>query len=79
MDLLHAREAQGRPVSHISGTNFAPAQFVCDPAAEGISKAHFRAAMDRLFAARKIEVTVTGPPSKQRKRVIPTTENEGFG
>jgi RecA-family ATPase len=70
LELLRQREAQGRPVSHIPGTNFAPAQFAADPAAEGVSKAHFRAAMDRLFATKKIRVELSGPPSKQRKRII---------
>jgi RecA-family ATPase len=76
MALLREREDQGRPVSHISGTTYAPAEFAKDPAAEGVSKAHFRAAMDRLFAAKRIAVEVTGPPSKQRKRIVPTAENE---
>jgi len=76
MTLLREREDQGRPVSHSSGTSYAPAQFATDPAAEGVSKAQFRAAMERLFAAKRITVEVTGPPSKQRKRIIPIAENE---
>ena len=75
MDLLHAREAQGRPVSHSPSSTYAPAQFATDPQAEGISRAQFRAAMERLFATKKITLAVTGPPSRQRSRIVPAAEN----
>ena len=76
MDLLRAREDQGRPVSPSPGPNYAPTQFATEPASEGISKAQFRAAMNRLFGAKRIAIAVTGSASKQRKRIIPAPETE---
>ena len=75
MDLLREREDQGRPVSHSPSSTYAPAQFATDPQAEGISKAQFRVAMERLFATKKITLDVTGPPSRQRSRIVPADEN----
>ena len=75
MDLLREREAQGRPVSHSPSSTYAPTQFASDPQAEGVSRAQFRAAMERLFATKKITIDVTGPPSRQRSRIVPADEN----
>ena len=72
---MREREAQGRPVSHSPSSTYAPAQFATDPQAEGISKAQFRVAMERLFATKKITLDVTGPPSRQRSRIVPADEN----
>ena len=77
MDLLHQREAQDRPVSHSPSANYAPTVFASDPAAEGVTKAQFRVAMDRLFAIGKITVDVSGPPSRQRKRIV-LTDDDGW-
>jgi RecA-family ATPase len=76
MDLLREREAQGRHVSPSPGPNYAPTQFASDPQAEGVSRAQFRAAMERLFAAKRIALDVTGPPSRQRSRIVLAAENE---
>ena len=74
MDLLRKREAQGRPVSHSPSSTYAPTQFASDPQAEGVSRAQFRAAMERLFATKMIALHVTGPPSRQRSRIVPAGE-----
>jgi RecA-family ATPase len=75
MDLLREREAQGRPVSHSPSSTYAPTQFASDPQAEGVSRAQFRAAMERLFAAKKIIIDTAGPPSRQRSRIVSVDEN----
>jgi RecA-family ATPase len=71
LDLLNSFNAQKRPVSDRPGANYAPACFAKDPAAAGTTKAAFQAAMNRLLPLRRIEVAVTGPPSRERRQLIP--------
>lgn len=70
LDLLTAYDAQQRPVSHQPSANYAPALFAKDPQARGATKAGLTAAMNRLFNAREITVETSGPPSRQRHRIV---------
>lgn len=70
LTLLAAYDAQGRHVSHKTGHAYAPAVFARDPQAQGIGKAGFAAAMNRLFAAQAIEVQEFGPPSRRLHRIV---------
>jgi hypothetical protein len=49
---------------------FAPALFAEHPGAKGLSTARLNAAMQRLFAANRIHNEISGPPSKQRQRIV---------
>lgn len=70
LSLLDAYTAQGRPVSPVPSSTFAPALFSADERGEGYSRGAFFAAMNRLFNTGAIEVDTSGPPSKQRRRIV---------
>ncbi|MDB5541653.1 MAG: ATPase [Devosia sp.] len=70
LELLAAFGAEGRHVSANPSPSYAPAMFARDPRAEGINRRGFRDAMSRLFAARRIKVEMTGPPSRPRSRLV---------
>ncbi|SEE75969.1 hypothetical protein SAMN05444161_7044 [Rhizobiales bacterium GAS191] len=76
LDMLAVYEAEGRPISSTPSANFAPVFFANDPRSKGFSKRGLRDAMNRLFAAKRIEVVEFGPPSKRRNRVV-TAKEEG--
>jgi hypothetical protein len=69
---LKRRKSQSRTVSDKPGANYAPAMFVKEPEAiaAGITSKQFEAAMERLFAAGKIRVEVSGPPSRQTRSIV---------
>lgn len=69
LDLLAAFAAEGRRVSEVKCSTYAPAAFATDPRAGGITRKGFAAAMARLFAAGEIVVETSGPPSKQRRHL----------
>ena len=52
---LNERIKQGRPVSEMPGSNYAPTQFVRMPEAKKLSKEKLVQAMDRLFRTGRIE------------------------
>src|ERR1700722_13737194 len=62
--------AQVRHVSDKKSNAFAPALFAEHPDAKGLSTARLNAAMQRLFAANRIHNEISGPPSKQRERIV---------
>jgi len=70
LDILIRFTREERDVSPNPGTTFAPAIFAAQPDAGSLSPKALRAAMDRLFAAKKIKVEKIGPPSKQRSRIV---------
>jgi RecA-family ATPase len=70
LDLLRKRETQQRPVNDKGATTYAPTVFATMDGNEGMTKAAFRAAMERLLDAGKIKVEVSGPPSKQRSKLV---------
>jgi RecA-family ATPase len=61
--LLKKFTAQNQVVSHKSGINYAPLRFAGHPAAEGIDKKEFAAAMQRLIDAGAVEIKTWGRPS----------------
>ncbi|MCS3948316.1 AAA family ATPase [Bradyrhizobium japonicum] len=67
--LLDKRLAQGRPVHAKTAKGSAPAEFVLDPEASGITAEAFRNAMERLFARGAIKTVETGSPSKRRQHI----------
>jgi RecA-family ATPase len=68
--LVTAYEAEKSHVSSTPSANFAPAVFARDPRSQGIGKKALGDAMNRLFAARKIEVIEFGPPSRRLKSIV---------
>lgn len=67
--LLDKRNAQGRPVHAKTAKGSAPAEFVLDPEAAGITAEAMRNAMERLFARGAIKTVETGSPSKRRQHI----------
>jgi RecA-family ATPase len=72
--LLDKRSAQGRPVHAKNAKGSAPTEFEIDPEANGVKAEGFRAAMERLLSARKIEVVETGPSSRRRQYLARAAE-----
>lgn len=63
---------QGRNVSHVPGSNYAPKIFAAMPEAKGLKKADFAAAMERLLSLGKIECDAElwcGPDRKPRRGI----------
>jgi RecA-family ATPase len=72
VSLLRRFTAEGRNVSDKPGTSYAPALFAKQKEAKA-AKAAGKAlaeAMERLFEAGKIRVTISGPPSHPRRRIV---------
>jgi RecA-family ATPase len=70
LELLGAYEVEKRDVSASNSVTYAPAVFARDPRSGGVGKRALVDAMNRLFAAKRIEVVESGPPSKRRKRLV---------
>src|SRR5262245_45069332 len=69
LNMLDQFEQQGRHVTDkVNPNNYGPAMF---SKANGLAKARFAAAMDRLFAANKIHVGTYGRPSRQCYKITP--------
>ena len=68
--LLRQFEREGRAVSHAPSKAHAPTVFAGHPNAGRIGKANLAKAMDRLFAAGKIKIEESGPPSRRRQRIV---------
>lgn len=63
---------QKRNVSHVPGSNYAPATFAAMPEAKGLKKADFAAAMERLLSRKVIECDADlwrGPDRKPRRGI----------
>lgn len=63
---------QRRNVSHVPGTNYAPAIFAAMPEAKGMKRAEFAAAMERLLSLKVIECDAElwrGPDRKPRRGI----------
>lgn len=71
LDLLAEFEGNGRDVSAKPCGTYAPMLFAQNPSAKGIKKRAFEAAMNRLFAGKRIAIETVGPPSRQRTRLVP--------
>lgn len=73
LEMLAQFEREGRPVSHLSGTRYAPAAFANHYQGKSLTKRQYRSAMDRLLSAGKIKCVEEGPPSKRRAKLIEAT------
>lgn len=78
LTLLDRRDAQGRGVSHKSGSNYAPAVFSAMAGGAGVSSAGFKASMERLFDAGRLEAIQTGRPSNSRWKLTRATAVKDF-
>ncbi|MGO4637228.1 AAA family ATPase [Mesorhizobium sp. 2RAF45] len=73
--LLSTFNRTGQTVSDVTGTNYAPAKMAKHAEAGGVSKRQFADAMQRLLESDEIKIVMDGPPSRQRKRLILTSED----
>ncbi|SEE09079.1 AAA domain-containing protein [Rhizobiales bacterium GAS188] len=76
LDMLATYDAERRSVSSSQSVTFAPAVFAKDARSQGIGKRALTDAMNRLFAAKRIEVIESGPPSKRRTRIVVAEHEE---
>ena len=75
--LLSKFNRQGNNVSHVSGTNYAPAKMAAHADRAGVGKKALAEAMSRLLDAETIKIVEEGPKSKPRKRLIVSAEDYG--
>ncbi len=68
--LLRKLNEQGQAVSANRGPTYAPSILASHPDAGGIAKAHLVSAMQRLLDRKDIRIEVSGPPSRQRSRLV---------
>lgn len=76
-DLLSLFNRTGQNVSDVTGTSYAPAKMAKHPDADGVSKKSLAEAMQRLLDRGEVKIVLDGPPSRQRKRLILTSEDFG--
>jgi RecA-family ATPase len=74
LTLLKRFNAQGRNAGVKHGTSYAPALFESQPDNQGVTKAQFSAAMERLLKDNKIRIDETGPKSRRSQTFVPTME-----
>lgn len=70
LKLLRQFAEEGRHVNHAGGRYYAPSAFAEHPENEGVSKRGYSAAMNGLFAAKRIAVEPYGPPSKRATKIV---------
>jgi len=70
LQLVDAYAVQGRHVSDQPSPSYAPALFAKDSLAKGCTKAGFTSAMNRLLHADELRIEITGPASRQRRRLV---------
>ena len=70
LELLRQLNAQGQDVSAKRGPTYAPTTFASHPQSDGIGKVHFAAAMQELLGKNEIRIEISGPPSRQRSRLV---------
>ncbi|MDB5593732.1 MAG: RecA-family ATPase [Hyphomicrobiales bacterium] len=73
LDLLATFDREGRNVTSVPCSTFAPKLFAQHPDARGIKKADFQSAMNRLFGDGKIKLLTEGSPARQRSRIVAAT------
>jgi len=74
LNLVARFEREGRDVSPNPSATFAPKVFAEQPDADGMTAKALRAAMDRMFAAKRVKIDTTGPASRRRSRIILRTD-----
>ncbi|MEY9184727.1 RecA-family ATPase [Bradyrhizobium sp. USDA 326] len=64
--------SQNRAVSANPGRSYAPSQFAGEKEAKAahVNGVRLKAAMDRLMESGRVRIEVTGPPSRQRSRLV---------
>jgi RecA-family ATPase len=75
LDLLAKFTTQGRDVSPNRSQSYAPTVFAKHPAGAGIHPRAFASAMERLLDGGRIEVEITGPPSRRHSRLVIVQED----
>lgn len=70
LQLLVRFTEEGRNVNHAGGRYYAPKCFAEHQDSENVSKRAFTAAMNALFAAKRIAVENYGPPSRGTTRIV---------
>ena len=75
LDLLAKRNAQKRYVSHKKGPSYAPAVLAEEPKGRELGKASLRAAMDRLFDKKAIQIAQYGRPSNPHQYLMAMAHN----
>jgi RecA-family ATPase len=70
--LLEERNAQCRWVTPNKATGYAPKELASMPGASGVTATALGHAMERLLTEKRITVETFGPPSKQRRRLVPS-------
>jgi RecA-family ATPase len=70
LDLLIVFTDQQRDVSPNPSRSYAPTVFANHPDAEGLRKGALETAMNRLLKTHRIRVETSGPPSRQRSRLV---------
>ncbi len=78
-EALSAINRTGERVAKTKGVNYAPKLISERPEAKGLTVRALEAAMQSLLAAGEIKIVFEGPPSKQRQRLILTSEDFGPG
>jgi hypothetical protein len=68
--ILKKLTSQGRNVSHNPGPTYAPAIFIDEEEAKGLTKTMLSAAMLRLLNSKYIHIEISGPPSRQRSKLV---------
>lgn len=76
LELLAKYTEQGRHVSPLPSTNFAPKVFEDDAGAKGFKRNALKAAMNRLLDARKIKVGKIGRASRQTSCLVLASHSE---
>jgi hypothetical protein len=72
LTLVKRFNAQRRNAGTKHGRSYAPALFERQPDSQGITKAQFSAAMERLLKDNKIRIEETGPKSRRSQTLVPT-------
>ena len=75
--LLSMLNRQGRNVCHVPGTTYAPAVMAKLPESEGVGKSRLVDAMNSLLTRGEIKISVDGPASRKRQRLILASEDFG--
>jgi RecA-family ATPase len=68
--LLRQFNTQGQDVVAAPCASYAPKVFAAHPKSDGIGKAHFAVAMQELLGRQEIRIEMSGPPSRQRSRLV---------
>lgn len=76
--LLSTINHTGQRVAPTPGVNYAPTIMAAHPDAGGSTKKQFEGAMQRLLASGIIRVVMDGPPSRQRQRLVVSSEDFGL-